>query len=55
MNHNILEEVFEIKDLGVMMDNNMKFCSQTTVAIAKANRILSTIKRGFTQLPCHIL
>ena len=32
MNHNILEEVLEIKDLGVMMDNGMKFHSQTAVA-----------------------
>ena len=48
MNHNILEEVLEIKDLGVMMDSNMKFRSQTAVTIAKANRILSMIKRSFT-------
>ena len=50
VNHNILEEVLEIKELGVaiMMDNNMKFPSQIAVAIAKANRILA--KRSFTQL-----
>ena len=36
-----------VKDLGVWIDDKLKFHKHTSVTIAKANRILALIKRSF--------
>ena len=44
MNDHILENVNEEKDLGVIIDNQLKFHTHTSAAIKKANSILGLIK-----------
>ena len=46
MNGYTLEETNEEKDLGVYIDNALKFHVHTSAAIKKANRILGTIKKS---------
>ena len=36
------------KDLGIIIDNSLKFHEQTAAAVARANRILGLIKRAFS-------
>ena len=38
------------KDLGVMMDRDLKFRKQAAVAIAKASRVMGVVKRSFQKL-----
>ena len=38
------------KDLGLNIDNQLKFSTHTSIQINKANRILGMIKRTFTEL-----
>ena len=45
-----LQVVSEHKDLGIIIDSNLKFHSQTTAVANKANRILGLIKRIFNSL-----
>ena len=45
-----LEEVTEHKDLGVVLDNMLKFHSHVSMITSKASRILGMIKRSFTTL-----
>ena len=40
----ILQDIFEEKDLGVIIDKNLKFHAQTTAVVNKANRLLGLIK-----------
>ena len=47
MNDHILENLKEEKDLGVIIDNRLKFPTHTSAAIQKANSILGLIKRSF--------
>ena len=39
-----LQEVFEEKDLGVIIDRDLKFHTQTAAVINKANRLLGLLK-----------
>ena len=55
MNDHILENVNEEKDLGVIIDNRLKFHTHTSAAIKKANSILGLIKRSFATLDEDIL
>ena len=45
-----LEKVTEEKDLGVIIDQNLKFHRQRAAAVKKANRNLATIRRSFAVL-----
>ena len=47
--HNI-EQVTQEKDLGVIIDEGLKFHQQTAAAVNKANTILALIKKSFTLL-----
>ena len=44
------ENVTEEKDLGVIIDNQLKFHTHTSAAVKKANSILGLIKRSFVAL-----
>ena len=44
-----LEQVKDEKDLGVLIDDNLKFHKQTAAAIKKANSILGLIKKSFAK------
>jgi len=50
-----LEAVSEHKDLGIIIDSNLKFHSQTTAATNKANRVLGLIKKSFNSLNSRTL
>ena len=45
-----LQVVSEHKDLGIIVDSSLKFHSQATSAINKANRVLGLIKKSFNTL-----
>ena len=45
MNGHMLEQVNYEKDLGIIIDNELKFHVQTFAAVKKANQILGIIKR----------
>ena len=45
MNDHLLEQVTEEKDLGVIIDNELKFHKHTAATIKKANSILGLIKK----------
>ena len=47
---NMLENVKEEKDLGVIFDNQLKFHMHTSASVKKANSILGIIKRLFVAL-----
>ena len=47
MNEHMLEEVEVEKDLGVIVDKDLKFHRHASFAITKANTILGLIKRSF--------
>ena len=55
MNDHVLEHVKEIKDLGVITDQKLKFHNHTSAAIKKANSVLGLIKRSFAALDKTIL
>ena len=42
-----LENVFEEKDLGMTMNNDLKWEKQCSEVVKKANEILGMIKRNF--------
>ncbi len=42
-----LDTVVETKDLGVLIDNELKFHKHVTTAVAKANQTLCIIKKDF--------
>ena len=45
MNGHVLEQVEYEKDLGIIIDNELKFHVQASAAVKKANQILGLIKR----------
>ena len=45
-----LEQVTEEKDLGVLIDDELKFHKQTAAATKKANGVLGLLKKSFTLL-----
>ena len=50
MSNQDLEQVYEEKDLGVLIDAELKFHKQTSAAVKKANSILGLIKKSFLKL-----
>ena len=50
LDQNMLENVKEEKDLGVIIDNQLKFHTHTSASVKKANSILGLIKRSFVAL-----
>ena len=55
MNDHLLEQVTEEKDLGVIIDNELKFHKHTAATIKKANSILGLIKKSFVSLDKYSL
>ena len=55
MNDHILENVKELKDLGVITDYKLMFHNHSSAAIKKANYVLGLIKRSFAVLDKSIL
>ena len=55
MNGYTLEQVTEEKDLGIIIDNELKFHKHTAMDIKKANRILGLIKKSFVNLDTNSL
>ena len=53
MNEHILEQVKTEKDLGVIVDNELKFHKHTAATIKKANAIL--VKKSFVSLDKYIM
>ena len=45
-----LQVVSKHKDLGIIVDSSLKFHSQATSAINKANRLLGLVKKSFNTL-----
>ena len=50
MNRYTLEQVTEEKDLGIIINNELKFHKHRAMVIKKANRILDLIKKSFVNL-----
>ena len=50
-----LEKVKEEKDLGVLIDDELKFHKQTALAVKKGNAVLGLIKKSFIHLDCESL
>ena len=50
-----LETIASEKDLGVLFDDNLKFCPHMKQIIAKANSRLGLIRNTFTELPAKTL
>ena len=50
MNENKLDPVDEEKDLGVLIDDQLKFPRQAASAAKKANRVLGLVKKTFAKL-----
>lgn len=50
MKEHQLENVKKEKDLGILMDEKLKFHANTSAAVKKANRILGLIKKSFASL-----
>ena len=48
MNGQQLDQVKEEKDLGVLIDDELKFHKQTATAIKTANRVLGVVKKSFS-------
>ena len=45
-----IQEVREERDLGVVVDDELKFHQQTAAAIAKASQMLAVVRRSFANL-----
>ena len=50
MNGNSLDQVMEEKDLGVIIDHELKFHQQTAASVKKVNRVLWLIMKFFSHL-----
>ena len=48
LNEHILEKTDHEKDLGVIIDNNLKFHAHTAAATKKANQFLGVIKKSYS-------
>ncbi len=55
MDDTILESVTEEKDLGVLIDDELKFHKHVSVAISKANQTRDIVKRTFDTLDKELL
>lgn len=55
MENKILEEVFEERDLGVILQYDLKVNKQCVKAVNTANRVLGMIKRSFSHLTKPVL
>ena len=55
MDGRVLKDVDEEKDLGVLIDKDLKFHHQTASAVKKANMALGLIKKSFAFLDDQIL
>ena len=53
INNDPLQSVEEHKDLGVIMDSNLKFHTHTSAVANKANQVLDLIRKSFTNLLLH--
>jgi len=51
----ILQETMEEKDLGIWMDNSLKFSVHAARAASKANQILGLIRRSFVHLDSPLM
>ena len=49
-----LEHVFEEKDLGILIDSNLRFDEHISSKVNKANAIMGLIRRTFTFLDCKL-
>ena len=47
MNGRKLDQVYEENDLGILMNNELKFHKQTSAVVKKASRVLGIIKKSF--------
>ena len=50
MRGNVLQSTSEEKDLGIVMDSNLKFRRQAASAVCKATQVLAVIRRSFAHL-----
>ena len=50
-----IRSVLSVRDLGVTIDEDLKFHEHTLFVINKANHILGLIKRSFACLDCNML
>ena len=44
-----------MRDLGIIVDGQLKFHSHTTHIVSKANRLLGLIKKSFEHITIHTL
>ena len=54
LNEQILEHVFDEKDLGVRIDSNLTFDDHISEKVKKANSIVGLIRRSFSYLDCAL-
>ncbi len=50
LNGHNLEQIHQMKDLGVIVDDQLKFHNHTSAAVNKSNQILAIIKNSFMHL-----
>ncbi len=50
LNSHNLEQVHQEKDLGVIVDEQLKFHNHTSAAVNKSNEILAIVKKSFKHL-----
>ncbi len=55
MDGTTLESVQEEKDLGVLIDEELKFHKHVSAAVSKANQTLVIVKRTFDTLDMELL
>ena len=55
MNNQPLPTVSQEKDLGVLVDNELKFHQHTASVVAKANYLLAIINKSFINLDTVML
>jgi len=55
MKGSALQETTEEKDLGIWINNDLKFSTHVAKAVSKANQILGLIRRSFTHIDCQLM
>ena len=50
-----LDRDCDMRDLGIIVDGQLKFQSHTTHVVSKANRLLGLIKKSFEHITIHTL
>ena len=53
MNNRILESKSELKDLGILIDEHLKFSNHIAEKAYKANQIMGLIRRTFVHLDTY--